>query len=109
MFVIRNARFTPEPESVERGIQPIAERTISTMIQAMGRSDLYQIFAITQARGSDFQYSEVPPDFVWEAEDEFDGGEMRRLYDVGYARGFDGTAWARTPPGLFDVNIAPIN
>ena len=77
------------------------------MIQAMGRSDLYQIFAITRARGSDFQYSEVPAVFVWGSDQEFDGGEMRRLYDIGYARGLDGTAWAETPPGLFDVNTAP--
>ena len=109
MFVIRNARFTPEPESVDRGIPAIAERTISTMIQAMGRSDLYQIFAVARVRGSDFQYSEVPADFVWESDQEFDGEEMRRLYDIGYDRGFDGTAWARTPPGLFDVNTAPVN
>ena len=43
MFVIRNARFMPEPAPVERGVQAIAERTISTMIRAMGRSDLYPL------------------------------------------------------------------
>ena len=107
MFVIRNAKFTPEPKRVERGILPIAERTISTMIQAMGQSDLYRIFAIARVRGGDFHYSQVPADFIWRSDQEFDGPEMKRLYDIGYMRGVDGTAWAETPPGLFIINTAP--
>ena len=107
MFVIRNSKFHPEPKQVERGLVPIVERTISTMTQAMGRSDLYQIFAIATARGGDFQYSEIPADFIWNSDQEFDGPEMKRLYDIGYGRGADGTAWVRTPPGLFSVNTAP--
>ena len=107
MFVVRNAKFTPEPKPVDRGIAPIAERTISTMIQAMGQADLYQIFAIARARGGDIQYTEVPADFTWDSDQKFDGPEMRRLFDIGYARGADGSAWARTPPGLFSINTAP--
>lgn len=107
MFVIRNAKFTPEPKRVERGIRPIAERTIATMIQAMGRSDLYRIFAIARVRGGDFHYSQVPADFIWRSDQEFDGPEMKRLYDIGYMRGVDGTAWPETPPGLFIINTAP--
>jgi hypothetical protein len=106
MFVIRNARFTPDPEQVERSIPDIAGRTISTMIQAMGQADLYQIYAITRVRGSDFHYGEVPKDFVWNADQEFDGDEMRRLFDIAYELGFNGTAWSDTPPGLFAVNTA---
>lgn len=107
MFVIRNAKFTPEPKRVARGIRPIAARTISTMIQAMGQSDLYRIFAVAKARGGEFKYSQVPADFIWKSNQEFDGPEMKRLYAVGYKRGVDGTAWAKTPPGLFVVNTAP--
>ena len=107
MFVVRNGKFTPEPKRVERGIRPIAERTIATMIQAMGQSDLYRIFAVARVRGGDFHYSQVPEDFIWRSDQEFDGPEMKRLYDIGYMRGFDGTAWAETPPGLFIINTAP--
>ena len=104
MYVIRNARFTPEPDAVERRLPTIAKRTISSMIQAMGRSDLYQIYAISRARGSDFHYTEVPPDFVWNADEEFDGAEMRRLFQIGVDAGRRGDAWRRRPPGLFADN-----
>ena len=76
------------------------------MVQAMGQADLYQIFAITRERGCDIHYTEVPADFTWNSDQKFDGPEMRRLFDIGYARGADGSAWARTPPGLFSINAA---
>ena len=104
MFVIRNARFTPEPKAIERNLAKIAGRTISSMIQAMGRSDLYQIYAIARARGSDFRYTEVPSDFVWNSEEEFNGPEMRRLFKLGAELGRIETTWQRTPPGLFSQN-----
>ena len=106
MFVIRNAKFTPEPKTVDRNLGDIASRTVSSLIQAMGRSDLYQIYSIARARGSDFQYTEVPADFIWNSDQEFDGPEMRRLYDVGFQLGKSGDAWRRTPPGLFVQNTA---
>ena len=104
MFVIRNARFTPEPKAVERNVASIAGRTVSSMIQAMGRSDLYQIYAIARARGNDFNYTEVPPDFVWNSEQEFDGPEMRRLFKIGVDFGNRQDVWQQTPPGLFAQN-----
>ena len=104
MFVIRNAKFMPEPQTVERNLGKIAARTVSSMIQAMGRSDLYQVFAIARARGSDFHYTEVPPDFIWGSDQEFDRAEMTRLYNIGYERGLTESAWSNVPPGLFAKN-----
>ncbi len=107
MFVVRNAKFTPVAKPVERSLGPVAKRTVSTLIQSMGQSDLYRVYAIAKARGGEFRYSEVPVDFIWGSDQEFDGPEMQRLYDIGYARGLDGSAWSDTPPGLFSINTAP--
>jgi len=104
MFVIRNARFTPVPEAIERRLPSVARRTVSSLIQAMGRADLFRLFAIARARGNDFHYTEVPSDFVWQAEDEFDGDEMRRLFGIGFDLGQKEDTWQRTPPGLFAIN-----
>jgi len=104
LFVIRNARFIPDPEQVRRRLLPIVQRSLTTMTQAMGRSDLYQIFAISRARGSDLLYAEVPETFSWESKDQFDGGEMRRLYDIGVNFGKDNANWKTTPLGLFTKN-----
>ena len=82
MYVIRNSRFEPESRITNRRLTDIAGRSLLSMTHAMGRSDLYQIFAISKARGKDFHYVEIPPSFEWKSKQEFDGAEMRRLYDI---------------------------
>jgi hypothetical protein len=105
VYVIRNSRFTPEPKQVQRNIGTIAGRAVSTMIQAMGQSDLHRIFAVTQARGVDFNYIEVPPDFIWQSDDEFDQSEMNRLFDIGFAMASGGNFWDKRPLGTFASNL----
>jgi hypothetical protein len=75
------------------------------MIQAMGQSDLYRLFAVAKARRVDFNYVEVPPDFVWKSEDEFDRKEMNRLYQLGRSIASKGGFWRKLPPGAFAKNI----
>ena len=107
MFVIRNSTFKPKPRAVSRNLADIGVRTIKSFTQSMGRSDLAQIYAISQARGTDFHYTEVPEDFAWEAEGVFDGVAMRELYSVGFERAQTADLWASEPPGTFARNIAP--
>lgn len=109
MFVIRNAKFVPETKNVNRNLGEIATRTVESMTQSMGRGDLYQIYAIAKARGNDFYYTEMPASFEWKSEQEFDGPEMRRLFDVGVENGLTKETWQQTPPGLFATNSKPIN
>ncbi|MDC0886436.1 patatin-like phospholipase family protein [Altererythrobacter sp.] len=108
MFVIRNGKFLPEAENTDRNIAEIAIRTLESMTQSMGRGDLYQIYAITKARGTDFFYNEIPESFIWGSDHEFDGSEMRRLYDIGLAEGLNEDSWKRVPPGLFATNIEEV-
>lgn len=105
MYVIRNGKFLPGAENTKRNIAEIATRTLESMTQSMGRGDLYQIYAITKARGTDFFYIEMPESFKWESKQEFDGSEMRRLYDAGLADGLNKKSWKQVPPGLFATNI----
>ncbi len=104
LYIIRNARFAPEPGFAERRLVPIVKRSVSAMVQSMGRLDLAQIFAFSQVRKSDLFYIEVPDDFRWMSDDEFNGPEMRRLYRIGYASALDPSAWRTTPAGLFPKN-----
>ena len=108
LFIIRNARFRADPKQVERNVGEISGRAISTMIQAMGQSDLYRLFAVAKARGVDFNNIEVPPEFVWQSEDEFDQKEMNRLFDFGYGIASKGGFWNKSPPGAFIENIERI-
>ena len=100
VYVIRNAQVRPEREQVERSLVSITPRTLSTMIKAMAFSDLNRIYGKSWARGIDFNYVDVPDDFVWQGEEEFDRAEMNRLYEIGYRLGKSGDAWSKTPPGF---------
>ena len=104
LYIIRNARFAPEAGFAERRLGPIIKRSVSALIQSMGRLDLAQIFAFSKARGSDLFYTEVPDDFTWNSEDEFDGPEMRRLYQKGREIIQEPSPWRTTPVGLFPKN-----
>lgn len=109
MFVIRNAKFVPQEKAVKRNLGKIITRTVESMTQSMGRGDLYQIYAIAKARGNDFFYTEIPANFKWESKQEFDGPEMRRLFDIGFESGLTKETWQRTPPGLFATNTEPVD
>jgi len=109
MFIIRNAKFIPEEKITERSLGKIVTRTVESMIQSMGRGDLYQIYAIAKARGNDFYYTEMPASFKWQSQQEFDGPEMRRLFDIGVENGLTKETWQRTPSGLFATNIEPVD
>jgi len=109
MFVIRNAKFIPEEKITKRSLGKIVTRTVESMTQSMGRGDLYQIYAIAKARGNDFYYTEMPASFKWESKQEFDGPEMRRLFDIGVENGLIKDTWQRTPPGLFATNTEPVD
>ena len=108
LFVIRNARFAAAPERVDRNLEAITTRAISTMIQAMGISDLYRIYAISTNRGVDFNFVEVPEDFIWQGKGGFDQEEMNRLFEVGFRLAQTEDAWSQEPPGLFSRNIRPL-
>ena len=108
MYIIRNAKFIPATKNVPRNLGKIAARTVDSMTQSMGRGDLYQIYAIAKARGTDFFYTDVPDSFEWESKYLFDGPQMRRLYDVGYVNGLSEDTWRRSPPGLFAINSESI-
>lgn len=105
MFIIRNSKFQPDTDPVDRNLTRIAARSIKSMIQSMARSDLNEIYAISQARGTDFQYTEVPDEFIWQSPDKFDGTEMRRLYEIGYQKALGNELWSDKPPGVFSNNI----
>ncbi|MDT8398651.1 MAG: hypothetical protein RQ899_08560 [Pseudomonadales bacterium] len=109
MFVIRNSKFLPDAKPIERKLGAIVDRTVASMVQAMGRADLFQIYAIARARGNDFRYTEIPADFQWQSEQEFHGPELRRLYAVGYENGQRDDTWVRTPPGVFSRNLEGID
>jgi predicted acylesterase/phospholipase RssA len=97
-WVIRNARLDPEWSDVERRTYGIAGRAITSMIAASGYNDVLRIYAAAQRDHVDYNLSFIGSDFTVEYGKPFEQSYMRPLYDYGYARIRNGTAWVHEPP-----------
>jgi len=54
--------------------------------------------AISQRDGFEFNLASLPPDFEYEKKGEFDPGEMKLLYDMGYKSAINVYTWEKYPP-----------
>jgi predicted acylesterase/phospholipase RssA len=100
LFVIRNAKLSPEFKHTPDKLIPIATRSISTLIKTQGIGDLYQIHTLAKRDGADYNLAYIPTDFTLESKDAFDKEYMNVLFQRGYELGRRGYAWHKSPPGL---------
>ena len=100
VYIIRNARLTPQWASVERGTLTIAGRAISSLIQTQGVGDLYRIYLTAQQDGLDYNLAYIGADFNAEHKEDFDTAYMKALFEYGYQLARKGYPWHKTPPGL---------
>ena len=99
VFVIRNSFIDPDYTGVKRNILPIGVRTINSLIRTQGIGDLYQIYALCERDGNDFNLAYIPSDFTEEPTEGFDPVYMSKLYDFGYQLAKGGYPWKKYPPG----------
>lgn len=100
VYVIRNSFLDPDYEGVNRNVLPIASRTIDSLIRTQGIGDLYQIYALCERDGNDFNLAYLPSDFTDEPSEGFDPVYMKKLFDRGYRMALGGYPWHKWPPGF---------
>jgi predicted acylesterase/phospholipase RssA len=105
LYVIRNARLDPDWAQVERRTMSIAQRAITSLIHTQGIGDLYQIYAITQRDGVDFNLAFIPLSFDAPHKEQFDTEYMRQLFEVGHSMAEGGFPWTKAPPGFAPPHI----
>jgi hypothetical protein len=98
VYVIRNALLEPDHRSIKRNILPIAFRSIESLIRTQGIGDLYQIHALCERDGNDFNLAYIPAEFTEEPSEMFDPAYMGKLYNLGYRMASKGYPWAKAPP-----------
>ena len=100
VFVIRNARISPQWEPVEPRFGQIAVRSVSTLIKTQGIGDLFRIYVGARRDGMAYHLASIPDDFQAERESQFDPVYMRELFDFAYGLAKNGYPWVREPPGF---------
>lgn len=100
VYVMRNAFLEADYRGVTRELLPIASRTIESLIRTQGIGDLYQIFALSQRDGNDFNLAFIPATFTEEPTEGFDPVYMGKLFELGRKKALDGYPWEKSPPGF---------
>lgn len=100
LYVIRNARLDADWAAVDRQTLSILRRAIASLIQTQGKGDLYQIYAIAERDGVQYNLAYIPETFNAEHKEEFDTEYMRQLFDLAYQKARTGYPWKKKPPGF---------
>ena len=104
IYIIRNSFLESDYNFIERSVLPIAMNTIGSLIRTQGIGDLYQIFALSERDGNDFNLAYIPSDFTARGKEDFDPVYMRKLLDYGYQMALEGYPWEKAPPGFILTN-----
>jgi hypothetical protein len=101
VYIIRNAKFSPEHQIVEPRVVPIGARAVMTLTKAEALGDVYRLHAVCQRDQLEFRLASIPSDLPGMGTSKaFDPAEIRTLFQAGYKLGRAGYSWAKEPPGL---------
>ena len=100
VYIIRNSFLDPDYNGVIPSVMPIASRSIDSLIRTQGVGDLYQIYALCERDGNDFNLAYIPADFTEKPKEGFDPVYMTDLYDYTYKMAVNGFPWKKGPPGF---------
>ena len=98
------AGFSPDsggadPAPVENRLLSIVENSISALLYAQTRGDLFQLYALTLATGMNYRLTAVPMGEDAPADaTSFDPVQMKALFEVGRKYAREGKAWRAIPP-----------
>jgi len=102
IYLIWNGFVSPKRRSVQDNIPSIAGRSMDTMINYQGLSDIFRLYVLSGEREHDFHLAFIPDDFKSKSKQMFDPVEMTRLFDRGYGKALAGIAWEDKPP-MFEI------
>lgn len=100
LYLIRNGFVAPHYKVVGDRLHPIADRTLMTILDAMGIGDVYRVYVYMKDGENDYNLAYIPVDFVPHNKQMFDPKDMKRMFDRGYDDAVSGSAWHKEPPGL---------
>jgi predicted acylesterase/phospholipase RssA len=99
-WIIRNGRPAEPPEEVQRGLLPIAGRSIPVLISSNGIGDMYRMYAIARRDGIDYNLAYITDAFSRRPARPFEREFMIELFEHGRTQLRNRASWARHPPGF---------
>ena len=100
LYILVAGKLYADPDQVKSRVLAIAQSSVSTLIAAQTRDELFKLYTASMLTGMNFKLSAIPQDFPAPKDStEFDPAEMRSMFDEGVRQVTSGTAWRTTPPG----------
>ncbi len=107
LYLIRNGFVAPHYKKIGDNLMSIADRTLFTILDAMGIGDIYRVYVYMKKSENEYQLAYIPVDFVPQNKEMFDPKDMKRMFDRGYEDASKGYPWKTEPPGLERSEITP--
>jgi predicted acylesterase/phospholipase RssA len=98
IYIISNAKLTPEWGPPSDDTRAVAERSLRTLSKSQGAGDLIRLYLFAKRDGAEFNLAAIPPNFQVKSKEPFDRHYMRALFDVGFVQGRAGYRWLAAPP-----------
>ena len=103
IYLIWNGFVNPKSKAVKNKLSSIAFRALDTLVNNQGLSDIYRIYSLSEERKQDFHLAYIPVDFNVKSKQLFDPVQMTKLFELGYSKAIDGTAWKQPKPAIFET------
>jgi predicted acylesterase/phospholipase RssA len=108
LYIVVAGKLFADPRCVERRFIKIAGDSITALLYAQARGDLFQLFAICLATKMNYYLTAVPQDLPAPADaTTFDPVEMTALFEAGRQAAKAGNLWRSIPPGLQEGELIP--
>ncbi|MGL4421033.1 MAG: patatin-like phospholipase family protein, partial [Gemmataceae bacterium] len=108
LYIVVAGKLYADPDCVKPKILPIASGSISSLLYASTRGDLFQMFALCLATKMNYHLTSVGPEVPIPADaTTFDPVEMTALFEAGRKASLNGGQWRSTPPGLEPGEVVP--
>ena len=100
LYIIVAGKLFPDPAPVKPRFLSIVQSSISGLLYAQTRGDLFQLYSLSMATGMNYRLSAIPTDAPMPtAATTFDPATMTRLYEAGRRQAGTAGVWRETPPG----------
>lgn len=100
LYLIRNGFVAPHYKKIGDNLQSIADRTLMTILDAMGIGDVYRVYVFMKEGDDEYNLAYIPVDFAPHNKEMFDKRDMTRMFERGYRDALEGCEWHKVPPGL---------
>jgi predicted patatin/cPLA2 family phospholipase len=100
LYILRNAKLTPEYASIKPNLIYLSQRSIETLIKNQGIGDLFKLYAGARRDGVEYNLINIPQGFNVKPKELFDREYMSQLFALGDTMGRTGIPWMQAPPNL---------